>query len=189
MFSTVLQISSSWECIRRYAWYAAPLQASCQLNHGAQHRRRSQNAITMAWDTQTTKLGSEERFRRILPLCWHSKNLNSIYSEVSAGWKKGLQHSPQGLVLLFSLFQEGGLQSLGCGSLANLILSRSLCCRHAIYCQAGSKSVQTWGVKWGHIVPLPVYLNIFPFIYTDTLRECVIMKGLGGNTENKCIWG
>lgn len=116
-------------------------KASCQLQCGAQDRRRSQNAVTMDWDTQTTKLESEERFRRIIPLWWHSKSLNSIYSGVSARWEKGLQHSPWGLVLLFSVLQ-GGLQSQGCGSLANLILSRTPCCRHATYCQAGHKSAR-----------------------------------------------
>lgn len=64
----------------------------------------------MAWETQTTKLGNEERFRRILPLWWHRKSLSSIYSR----WKKGLQHSPWDLVLLFLVLQEGGLQSQGC---------------------------------------------------------------------------
>lgn len=96
----------------------------------------------------------------------------------------GRKHNPWGLVLLFPALCEGGLQSQGCGSLANQILSRTLCCRHAIYCQAGPKYAQTWGVKWGHIAPLPIYLNTFPFIYTDTLHKCVILMGLRGNTEN-----
>lgn len=145
MFSPVLQISSSWECMKRYAWYAAQLQSILPITLWSTAQKAFPKCYHMAWDTQTTKLGSEERFRRIFPLWWHRKSLNSIYSRVSARWKKGLQHSPQGLVLLFSVLQEGGLQSLACGSLANLILSRTLCCKYAIYCQAGPKSAQTWG--------------------------------------------
>lgn len=75
--------------------------------------------------------------------------LQTIYSGVSTRYKKGSQHSPWGLVLFLSVFQVGGLiQSLGCGSLANQDpLSRILCYRHAIYCQADPKSAQTQGVK------------------------------------------
>lgn len=62
-------------------------KASCQLDCGAQDRRHFQNAVTMAWETRATKLGSEERFRRI-SLWWHRKSLNSIYSGVSARGKK-----------------------------------------------------------------------------------------------------
>lgn len=47
------------------------------------------------------------------------------------------------------------------------------------YCQAGPKPAQTWGVKWGHMVPPLVYLHTLPLIYTDTLHKCVILMSLG----------
>lgn len=116
--------------------------------------------------------------------------MQTIYSGVSAIYKKGSQHSPWCLVLFPSVLQEGGLiQSLGCRSLANLILSRILYCKHAVYCQAGPKSDQTWEVKWGHMVPFLAYLNTLPFVYTDTLCKCVIFMILGENTKTKYIWG
>lgn len=151
MFSPVLRLSIFWECMRRWAQYAAQqyrvlparlwntgrkaLPKRYYDNQGYSDDHRLTWEVRERRSSEESSLSSDTGKALIL---------QTIYSGVSTRCKQGSQHSPRGLVLLLSALQDGALiQSLGCGSLANLILPRTCCCKLVIYCQPGPKSAQT----------------------------------------------